>query len=255
MKTSILTVIFILTICFATKANQDCIWTSSKSGLTIHLEASCDFKNQILLDSIVNKAILLLNRQDTSLKILVFVSHRRLFFPNEEFTNFFSIAYDTLRQIDVDYIFNYYWNQEGISTSKNSGINTFESKKAPLDINSTNRKSTKEVGIKIFYDKDYRLGSLNWADIVKAIVYAAKNADRIKKEQVRDTVRYYTNDWYVSLVMLDTLSIKKILGKEPAKNLKKKNVVANTNNFYFVIAGIGLLFITVLFLVRRKHNR
>jgi hypothetical protein len=187
--------------------------------------------------------VLLLGRQDTGLKILVFVNYGQLSFPNGEFANFFSIAYDTLRQIDDDGIFTYYSNH------------TFESKRAPLDVNSTSIKESGELGIKIFYDKDYRLGSPNWSDIVKAIVYGAKNAGRIKKEQLRDTVRYNTNGWYVSLLTLDTLDINKILANEPQESATQKKTAAATNNLYFIIPGIGLVILVSLLLVRRQHSR
>lgn len=254
MKTSIVTVILILAVCFSTSANQDCIWTSSKSGVTIHFVAPCDFKNQTLLDSIVNKMAFPLKRQDTSLKIIVFVSHGHLSFPNAEFANFFSIGYDTLRPIDDDYIFNHYWNQESISTSKNGGLNTFESKRAPLDINASITRSTNEIGIKIIYDKDYRLGEPDWMDIAKAIAYAANNADIVKLEQTRDTVRYNTNGWYVSLVTIDTFEINAILGKEPVKNKQKTKAVATTTKSYYMMVGIGMLLISLFFLLPRKRN-
>ena len=254
MKNSIVTVILILAVCFTTKANQDCIWTSSKSGLTIHFVGPCNFANQTLLDSIVSRAVLLSNRQDTSLKIIVFVSYRQLSFPDARFANFFSIAYDTLRQIDGDYIFDYYWNQERISTGKSGGLNTFESKRAPLDINASLTSTTDEMGIKIIYDRDYRLGKPDWTDITKAIVYAANNAAFVKLQQTRHTVRYNTNGWYVSLVTLDTFKINTILGRDAVKSITQTKVVTTTQKSYFVMTGIGMFLISGLLLVQRNRN-
>ncbi|HEU5166940.1 MAG TPA: hypothetical protein VFU29_15425, partial [Chitinophagaceae bacterium] len=119
MKTLLLT-ITLLTSSFFAKANMDCIWTSHKAGITISYVAACNFGNQSTVDSVLKIIVTQLNRQDTSLKILVLLNHRQLSFPDANFANFFSIGFDTLREIDNDYIFDYYWNQESISTGKNS---------------------------------------------------------------------------------------------------------------------------------------
>lgn len=237
------------------KANQDCIWTSSKAGLTIQFVAPCDFKNQTLIDSIVNKVVSLLNRRDTSLRILIFISQGQLSFPNAQFSNFFSIGYDTLREIDDDFIFNYYWNEETMSTKQNGGLNTFESQKVPLDINSTNNKTANDIGIKIIYGRDYRLGEPTWADIIKSIVYAANNVELIKNFQTRDTVRYNTNGWYVSLVTLDTTRINEIIGKETVRKATETKASAKNNKPYLIIAGIVLFAVLIFMIARRKHSR
>lgn len=255
MKTLFLIIIFGLTLSGKTKANQDCRWTSRKSGLTIHFVASCSGKNQILLDSFVNKVVAQLNHRDTSLKILVFLSLGQLSFPNAQFSNFFSIAYDTLREIDDDYIFNYYWNEQTISSNQNGGSNMFESRKVPLDINSTNNKATNDVGIKIIYDLDYRLGETNWVDIIKLILYAANNVDVVKAFQLRDTVRYNTNGWYLSLVTLDSARIDKILGKEIVDKPTQKEPASRANTSYYIIAGLAVLITLGFSISRPKHSR
>ena len=256
MKISFLIIIFTLTISFYAKGNQDCIWTSSKAGVTIKYVAPCNFANQSSLDSILNKIIILINRQDTSLKIWVLISQGQLSFPDGNYSNFFSINYDTLREIDDDYLFNYYQNQTILSEEANNGVNRYESRFVPIDVNSTNRKSKSNVGIKIIYDKDYRIGKPNWSDIINAIVYASKNVEFIRSSQRRDTVRYNTNGWYVSLLTLDTFAINKIIGRQ--NESKKKEIIEEkpkSKNIYWLLGLLGLTVIGIVVYKSRQHSR
>lgn len=248
---------FTLTVSLGAKGNQDCIWTSSKAGITLKYIAPCDFKNQSSLDSILTKILFLLNRQDSSLKIYVSIGQYWLSFPDATFSNFFSIGYDTLREIDNDYIFDYYWSQGTIASDKNGGLNTFQSKEAPIDINSTkNRKANKDIGIKIIYDIDYRLGKPNWDELIKAIVYCSQNPDAIKNQQRRDTVRYNTNGWYVSLLTIDTSAIYKIIGRH-SESKRAVSVIERPKkkNNYWLWGILGLTAIGIVSYKYRQHSR
>ncbi len=246
-----------MTFWFFAKANIDCIWTSHKSGITISYVAPCNFENQNTVDSILKIVLTQLNRQDTTLKVFVLINHKQLSFPGGNYANFFSIGFDTLREIDNDFIFDYYWNQETISTGKNGGLNTFKSQEAPIDINSTkNKKASKTIGVKIIYDIDYRIGKPVWTDIVNAIVYASKNAVLIKSTQKRDTVRYNTNGWYVSLLTIDTFAINKIIGRhsETTKKAASQELPISKSN-YWLFGLSGLAVMCAAFYVTRKYSR
>jgi hypothetical protein len=239
-----------LTISFYAKGNQDCIWTITRAGVTIQYVAACDFKNQTSADSFLNKLIAALNRKDTSLKFLVFVGHHWLSFPNPKFSNFFSIGYDTLRQLDDNSIFNYYWDKE-----KNEPL-PIDTRNNPIDINSTNDRTITKSGIKIIYDIDYRMGEPVWQDLIKLIVYASNNLDQIKLLQKRDTVRYNSNGWYVSLLTLDTFQINKIIGRvnEP----KHKEIVEEkpkSKNSYLLFGLLGLAVLGLVVYKSRQHSR
>lgn len=258
MKSLLLTIILITSYFFA-KANVDCVWTIHKDGITISYVAACDFANQSTVDSMLKVIVNKLNRQDTTLKLLLIVNHRKLRFPGANFSNFFSIGFDTLREIDNDYIFDYYRNMESNSMSKNGGQNTFRSQNVALDINQTNDKmASKTVGIKIIYDTDYNLEKLNWNHIVKAVCYSVKRSDNIKNEQRRDTVRYFTNGWYVSLLTIDTFAINKIIGSqnEPSKDTTVKELSKFKGN-YWLFGGLLALItaIGIIIHVRRKYSR
>ncbi len=256
MKPLLLT-ITLLTTSFFAKANMDCIWTSHKTGITINYVTACDFENQATVDSILKIIVDKLNRRDTTLKLFVLVNHRQLSFPGGNFANFFSIGVDTLREIDNAYIFDHYWNQESISTSKNGGLNTFRSQKVPLDINSTNnKKASKTIGVKIIYDIDYRLGKPNWSDLIKAVVYSVQSFDVIKNEQRRDTVRYNTNGWYVSLLTIDTFAINKIIGRQ-SETQKKATVQESkkSKNNYWLFGLLGMTAIGIIIYVALKYSR
>lgn len=256
MKSLLLTTILLISSIFA-RANLDCIWTSNKAGITISYVASCDFENQTMVDSVLKIIVNQLNRRDITIKVFVFVNHRQLSFPGGNFSNFFSIGFDTLREIDNDYIFDYYWNQESISTSKNGGLNKFRSEEVPVDINFTNnKKAANTVGVKIIYDIDYRLGYHIWDDLIKAIVYASQNDDIIKNEQRRDTVRYNTNGWYISLSTLDTFAINKIIGRqiEPTEKETVQEKPKSKNN-YWLFGLLWLTLIGVVIYLFRQYNR
>ena len=246
-----------VTSSFFAKANMDCIWTSHKDGITISYVAACDFESQATVDSILKIIVDQLNRRDTTLKLLVLVNHRQLSFLGGNFANFFSIGLDTLREIDNDYIFDYYWDQESISMSKNGGLNAFRSREVPIDINSTNNKrASKTIGIKIIYDIDYRLGKPDWSDLIKAVVYSVQSFDTIRNEQRRDTVRYNTNGWYVSLLTIDTFAINNIIGRQ-SKTPKKATVqeLPKSKNNYWLFGLLGLTAIGIIIYVVRQYNR
>jgi hypothetical protein len=244
--------------CF-TKANMDCIWSAQRAGITISYVGSCTFENRVLPDSILKTVLAQLNGRDTSLRILVLINHRNLSYSGTYSSNYLSIAFDTLREIDNDFIFDYYWNQESISTGRNGGLNTFRSQNAPLDINATNdRKATQIVGLKIIYDIDYRLGKPAMSDLVKAIVFAAKNTEFVKREQRRDTVRYNTNGWYVSLVTIDTFAINKIIGRRRQithHEVVREETKSTTNYWLYGFAGVILVGLVVYKLRQYTANR
>lgn len=236
---------------------MDCLWTSHKAGVTINYRASCNSENQSALDSILRIILIQLSSRDTSLQVFVLINYGQLSFPKGNFSNFFSIGFDTLREIDDDYIFHYYWNQESIAAGKNGGLNTFRSKQFPIDINATNKKkASRTVGIKIIYDIDYRLSQPVWNDLIKAVVYSARNSDIIKSQQHKDTVRYNTNGWYVSLATIDTLAIYKIIGKQ--SEIKKTDIVQVTskpNVKYWLFGLLGLTIISIIIYLFRQYSR
>lgn len=250
MKTSFLLVIFTLTISIYARGNQDCIWTSSKAGITIKYIAPCNFENQNFIDSFLNKVITTLNRQDTSIKFLVMIDYHQLSFPGAKFSNFFSIGFDTLRLIDDDFIFKYYWDKESYEPLP---LNT---KGYPLDINSSTDRSILQCGIKILYDRSYRVIESDWQDILKMIVYSSNNLNQIKSLQRRDTVRYNTNGWYVSLMTLDTFVINKIIGRQSEE--QKKETVQHSpksNSNYWLYGIFGLAAIGIIIYVVRQYSR
>jgi len=247
MRTATLIITFVLTFTFA-KGNVDCIWESRKSGVWIRYIAPCDFQTPIFLDSFINKTVLFLNRQDTSLKILVLVSNGKLSFPESRFSNFISVGYDTLREIDDDFIFDYYWAKE------NRGTRPYDTKSRPININSTNNRTVPNVGIKIIYDEGYALTKSNWNEISKLIVYGVKNVDSVRHSQKTDTVRYNTNGWYVTLVTLDTFTINNILGKKAVDHGTHSKAIKSSSNSYFIIAALGLTVILTLMFIKRKHG-
>ena len=91
---------------------------------------------------------------------------------------------------------------------------------------------------------------------MNAIVYASKNVELIKSSQKRDTVRYNTNGWYVSLLTLDTFAINKIIGRQDES--KQKEIVEEkrkSKNIYWLLGLLGLTVIGVAVYKSRQHSR
>ncbi|MBL7724726.1 MAG: hypothetical protein JNK27_11285 [Chitinophagaceae bacterium] len=248
MKTPILTIIFFFAFSLFARASMDCIWTSSRQGVTIKFLAPCEQRYQMFVDNILTQILNRLNRKDTSSKILVLVNTERLSYPDAVSSNFISISFDTLRQIDDDFISDYYFSKEGQIKKK------FSKFSEPLDINSTDSDTSKEVGFKIIYRLDYRLGQTNWADIEKLIKYSEENREAIKKAQKRNNVRYDYNGWYVSLLTIDTFSINKIIGRQ--NKIKENEVVQKkSTNSYWLWGLLALTAIGAIAYQYRQHSR
>lgn len=229
---------------------MDCIWTSSKKGVTITIVAPCEQKYSLIVDSILNQVLSKLNRKDTTLKILVLVNSERLSYPNSNLSNFISIGFDTLRQIDDEFISDYYFSKEGQIKKK------FPKLSEPLDINSTNSDTSKDVGIKIIYRLDYRQGEPNWSDIEKLIKYSEEHLEDVKRNQKRSDVRYDYNGWYVSLLTIDTVAINKIIGRQ-SETPKKEPIqeVPKSKSNYWLFGLLGLTAIGVIIYVARQYSR
>lgn len=245
MKTSFLIIFFLLAFSLSTRANMDCIWTSSKAGVTIRFIAPCDQKYKSYVDSLLNNILKKINRKDTTLQILVLINDAKLSYPDAQFTNFTSIGFDTLRQIDDEFVSDYYFSKNGDIEKK------FSKRFEPLDINATLGDTIRQVGIKIIYRRDYKLGEPDWTEIQNLILYATQNLDLIKKTQIRNNVRYDFNGWYVSLMSIDTLSIKKIIQDA---SIQKKQLTTITKNYsnYQIWGIVGLLLIIALFMFRQN---
>jgi hypothetical protein len=207
MKNSVCILFLILVSSVACHANVSLVYTSTKAGLTVQIAIGRDFDVRIL-ERFVNETETALNRVDTTLKILVFIDHRVIRHPNSFIKGFVSLGYDTLRTVDEDYIFQYY------DSKRSSIFNPFDSQMHPLDINASADRTVKELGIKIFYDHPIFDNEPDWKKIQKLIVFAARNLEKVKNIQTRDTVLYRYNSWCVALPTLDTMHINRILEKK-----------------------------------------
>ena len=175
----ILTLCFIVCSFFA-KATLDCLWASSGKGVTVNLVASCDQKNRLYVDSFLNQILLKLNRKDTILKILVLINDAKISYPNSNEANFISVAFDTLKRIDHNFISDYYFGKEQKSREENKGANYYRSHLNPLDINYSLSQPTKQTGIKIIYRTGDEISELNLKEIETLIQYAVTNSETIK---------------------------------------------------------------------------
>ncbi|MFT3912088.1 MAG: hypothetical protein QM737_21865 [Ferruginibacter sp.] len=247
MKIRIL-IIFFLLASTNVKADMACVYTSYKAGITLKYVAECDFKNQATLDSILNLIVEQIKGLDTNSKVLVLVDFMRLSFSNEPSPWFASIAFDTLREIDNNFIFDYYWNKE------QHGCIPCDTRHNPISINSTNKTDPeKTIGLKIIYDNYDHSGFPIWADLVKMVVYSVKYPGIIKREQNDDTVRFNTNGWYVSLLTIDTIFINKILGKQEIQETEKLASTKEVSSLWLLIL---LCFVSSLLITAsvKKHS-
>ena len=149
MRPLIFIIIFCFTISFYARGNMDCIYTASKSGITIRFTSPCSGEYQSFLDSFVNQLANKISRVDTSYKILVLINFEFLYYDFSGSPDYFtSIGVDTLRELNSDFISRYCYGRYG---------STDQSRPNPLDINATDdKRATKEIGVKIIYNIDYR---------------------------------------------------------------------------------------------------
>lgn len=226
MKTLVLAFTLITFTLFSARANIDCIWSTSKAGITIHFVSSCNMLDSRFIDSFLNKIVKKLGRSAKSRNILIVINEHSLSFPKNELNNFISVGFDTLRMIDDNFIFDYYRSKEDSAIGPDGGLNTYKSETNPLDINATNKKSTNKLGIKIIYDSDYGMTKLKWQEVEKLVLYASANEEYIKKTQTKQVIRYNTNGWYVTIKNIDTRTIEALLHRRLIKKKPEPSFVS-----------------------------
>lgn len=236
MKPIFLTLI--LLACFtATKATPTGISIKSKHGLTISYGAAFDLHNEIYVDSILNEILRVLKRKDTSLKVLVMVNDAPIFYPYPSTDPFISMAFDTLRRVNDEFIRDYYFAMQKDTTEKYY-VDDFFFEKYPLDINATDERTPKHVGLKIIYNSYSSSPKQVWYEIEKLILYGLSNIELLKRNRHRDTVGFCCNGWHVSLLTIDSSGINKILGKEFILEKQKRPKGSSSN--YWILGLIGL---------------
>jgi hypothetical protein len=245
MKTLLIISVFILTVSFPAKANMDCIYTASKSRITVRFTSPCfSEKYQSFVDSFVNQIVLKINRVDTSYNILVLVNYEVLYYGFSESPDYFtSVGVDTLREMNSNFINGYCYEKYG---------STDQSKPKPLNINATDdKKASKEIGVKIIYNIDYRK-KIDWTEVEKLINFSALNFTIMKTSQKMDTVRHYS--WYVTLPTLDTTTINQIIGRiqtQPIKSLDTKTTKNQIPYRTIIFSLIGLLVLATVYKIRK----
>lgn len=210
MRTT-LSILGLILISFIAKANLDCVWTVKGKGITVSYLAPCEDKHKEYLDSVFQKILQRTRRIDTTVKILVLVNNAPLSYPGGKMTYFKSLGIDTLRSIDQGSISDFYFTKEKQSVQQHNGLNYYKSRMIPLDINYNPHDTSRDIGIKIIYKTNPGTNTPNWTDIEDLIRYAVSNKSSIEKLQRRDTVNFDYNNWYLSLVTLDTFQINSII--------------------------------------------
>jgi hypothetical protein len=249
MKTLLIISALILTVSFSAKANMDCVYTASRSGIAVRFTSPCfSTKYQSFIDSFVNQLALKINRVDTSYHILVLVNFEHLYYGFSGSPEYFtSLGVDTLREMNSNFINDYCYGRYG---------STDQSRPHPLDINATDDKSaSKEIGVKIIYNIDYRK-KINWTEIEKLISFSALDFKKIKSTQQIDTVRHYS--WYITLPTLDTTTINQIIGRfQSQANQPSDKKMAKENQIPYkpmIISVIGLLLLTAVYKLRKQQR-
>ncbi len=252
MKALVLILSILIATKYPSKANMDCQWSATKSGITVHYISSCREQAQQFLETFLSKLVQELGHHGRNIKILLIVNGHSLSFPENQLPTFISIGFDTLRMIDDDFIFKYYTKKEDSAMGPTGGLNTFESKNNPLDINATHHKTTNQLGIKIFYNSGYGMNKTKWDELEKLTLYAAKNFTLIKTNQTKQIIRYNTNGWFVSINSINTKIIETLLNREL---IKKKPEPSFLTKILRTLKAqiIATIFVGLFYIVTQLH--
>lgn len=241
-------ILFAIIFCWNKKAfaTQDCLQQGNAKKISIYWLTNC--ASQIDLDSIAAK-ISLFNTSNYNASI--FINCMSIGAATDA-KPFITIAYDTLRDLNSDYIFETSYSVEKLGSSK-----------LPiLDINATNLSDKSEVGIKIIYNS--RLHSkvkVDFEEINRIVKYAVDHIEEIKKAQKRITVPFHANGYKVSMVTLDTDAVWRIANpeqyvvKKRGENLATSDGTdAGKNNRLIVFIIVVIVGGLLVFLLRRKKK-
>lgn len=248
MKTILIIPALILIVAFSVKANMDCIYTNSRSAITVRFTSPCfSEKYRHFIDSFVTQLAVKINRVDTSYRILVLLNLEHLYYGFSRSPDYFtSLGVDTLREMNSNFISEYRYGRYS---------STEQSKSNPLDVNATNDKNaSKEIGIKIVYNNNYRQET-NWAEIEKLVSFSALEYNRIKSTQHVDTARHYS--WYVTLPTIDTTALNIIMGrfqKQSNHTSDKKMVTEKSVPYRIIIISATCLILILAYKLKGKQS-
>lgn len=174
-------------------------------------------------------------------KIIILVDQLDFYRPNE----FSSIAYDTVRPIDLSYL--HHIQKEGDKYL----VKDVPSEKPDsqfsdtLDINATYEKGINEIGLKVIFSHSSLNTVYNYDRIFALVKYGIENVNDIKSKQGKVLLTSYGNS-KVSITTIDTALIKSIpteqLNFDPAKALKRKNIAFPISIFAALIGAFVAIF-------------
>jgi hypothetical protein len=217
-------IIFLLFLTFSSNANTSWPYKYKKDGITLYASGSPDsIEVNNLFIPFLNRLVKKLKRPDKSFEIFL-ITDRFLIFPYYYDKWFGSIAWDTLREPDNSFLFDYYYYRVGGKTRELHFKNhTPNSKKyltnlpEPIDIGSSYNTNKAPVGLKIIYNYAAEDSATVWNRLFTLVQYGIDNLEEIKKNQRRISVPLpmisYESiypDKKVSLLTIDTAKIRRI---------------------------------------------
>lgn len=263
MRQFLLPIMFLMT-CHSSFSNQNWQYKGVKDGITMIAVGGYEdsIGTQRMYDAFLN--LLVEKTRDThrTFKILLLLDQPGIFYRSY-YDWSATIAFDTLRQLDTEFIEAYnYHRMDGTHRSMLSSYNLPSNKYVfdlpePLDINASFSSGPNEVGLKIIYDYG-ESDSLTFFDRIYTLVaYGINNIEEIKKTQKRITLSYEQNNFKVSLVTIDTSLIKSLPLIKTDFDYK---IFENTGNKYFnnhtirnsiIWSGVIIIIVLLYFYLRK----
>lgn len=166
---------------------------------------------------------------------------------------FATIAYDTLREVDREFIEAYsYYRRKGYKNIIRSNLPSERFKidlPEPIDLNSTFQTGHADLGLKIIYESGLN-DSISFFDRIYTLTkYGLKNINEIKKKQSRVVVPYSSDQIKVSVLTIDTSKIQSI----PLISLGFNQEGKDFNSSFNIIIYFGVAFLITLSFYVARH--
>lgn len=260
----LLFLLVLLASCAASFGNTNWTCVSSKKGVTII--ASCNWPDEEwggpkMYDAFLDRLVQKLDRWDKDLEILLLIDRHGIF--RQEGKDWFAtMAYDTLRETDINFIEAYNFYRMDSDAYRYTVLQRSEGKPfpnkyridlpEPIDLNSTFSMEPGRIGLKIRYDYGYSDSATYFDRLYTLVQYGIDHLEEIRQEQQRMIMPYGLNDIRISFLTIDTGKIKTI-PLQPI-DFNKESFEQLLRNRMYTLVGVLAIFILASIVYLKKRS-